>query len=212
MLPHCAVLEWLSLTDCFMPSFTMSEPLDHLQYACIQNCSLQSMELHAPNLTVFNYSEQDVPIVLGKFHKLTKAKIEVLSDSDNLDYTFSHLVRAMSNVEEISLRIHIENEARQFMTDSRCDFINLRHLSIEVLVDGDPGCSSGILRLASLLELTPSLEVFNLHQLFSLVALPGSGSRAPVRVVEKAMQRVDSQYGQDGRQGCDAKNKKDFKV
>ncbi|XP_044440183.1 putative F-box/LRR-repeat protein At3g28410 [Triticum aestivum] len=167
MLPHCAVLEWLSLTDCFMPSFTMSEPLDHLQYACIQNCSLQSMELHAPNLTVFNYSEQDVPIVLGKFHKLTKAKIEVLSDSDNLDYTFSHLVRAMSNVEEISLRIHIENEARQFMTDSRCDFINLRHLNIEVLVDRDPGCSSGILRLASLLELTPSLEVFNLHVLFN---------------------------------------------
>lgn len=38
---------------------------------------------------------------------------------------------------------------------------------MEVLVDGDPGCSSGILRLASLLELTPSLEVFNLHVLFN---------------------------------------------
>lgn len=34
---------------------------------------------------------------------------------------------------------------------------------MEVLVDGNPGCSSGILRLASLLELTPVLEVFNLH-------------------------------------------------
>ena len=57
------------------------------------------------------------------------------------------------------INIYIYFQARQFMTDSRCDFINLRHLSIEVLVDGDPGCSSGILRLASLLELTPSLDV-----------------------------------------------------
>ncbi|XP_047085180.1 putative F-box/FBD/LRR-repeat protein At1g78760 [Lolium rigidum] len=167
MLSQCVVLEWLSLTDCFISSFTMSEPLDHLKYACIQNCSLQSIQLDAPNLTVFEYSEKDVPIVLGKFHKLTKAKIEVLSDSDNLDYTFSHLVSTMPNVEEISLRLHIQNEARQFMTNNRCDFFNLRHLEIEVLVDGNPGCSSGILRLASLLELTPSLEVFNLHVLFS---------------------------------------------
>uniref|UniRef100_A0ACD5WUH2 Uncharacterized protein n=1 Tax=Avena sativa TaxID=4498 RepID=A0ACD5WUH2_AVESA len=110
MLSHRAVLEWLSLTDCFISFFTMSEPLDHLQYACIQNCSLQSIELHAPNLTVFEYSEQDIPVVLGKFHKLTKAEIEVLSDSDSLDYTFSHLVSTMPNMEEISLRLHIQNE------------------------------------------------------------------------------------------------------
>uniref|UniRef100_A0ACD5WSN6 Uncharacterized protein n=1 Tax=Avena sativa TaxID=4498 RepID=A0ACD5WSN6_AVESA len=167
MLSHRAVLEWLSLTDCFISFFTMSEPLDHLQYACIQNCSLQSIELHAPNLTVFEYSEQDIPVVLGKFHKLTKAEIEVLSDSDSLDYTFSHLVSTMPNMEEISLRLHIQNEAQQFMTNNICDFINLRHLNMEVLVGGNPGCSRGILRLASLLELTPSLEVFNLHVLFN---------------------------------------------
>lgn len=167
MLSHCTVLECLSLTDCFITSFTMSEPLDHLQYVCIQNCSLQSMELHAPNLTVFEYSEQEIPVVLDKSHKLTKANIEVLSDSDDLDYAFSHLVSAMPNVEEISLRLHIETEARWFMTNNPCDFVCLRHLHMEVLVDGNPGCSSGILRLASLLELTPVLEVFNLHVLFN---------------------------------------------
>jgi hypothetical protein len=56
------------------------------------------------------------------------------------------------------------------MTNNRCDFFNLRHLEIEVLVDGNPGCSSGILRLASLLELTPSLEVFNLHVSYCLLS------------------------------------------
>lgn len=61
------------------------------------------------------------------------------------------------------INIHLYFQARWFMTNNPCDFVCLRHLHMEVLVDGNPGCSSGILRLASLLELTPVLEVFNLH-------------------------------------------------
>ncbi|KAM0846984.1 hypothetical protein ACQ4PT_055313 [Festuca glaucescens] len=86
MMSHCAVLEWLSLTDCFIPSFTMSEPLDHLQYTCIQNCSLQSIELHAPNLTVFEYSEQNAQQFMAKercdFVNLRHLDMEALFNSE----------------------------------------------------------------------------------------------------------------------------------
>lgn len=43
------------------------------------------------------------------------------------------------------------------------DFIHLRYLKMDIHLHGQVECSSGLLRLVSLLEVTPLLEEMELH-------------------------------------------------
>ncbi|CAL5010628.1 unnamed protein product [Urochloa decumbens] len=162
VLSACALLEHIRLSDCLLAGFTLCQQLVHLQHFTIENCYVKSMELHATNLISFHFQQREMPVILDELLLLKEATIETMSGSDNLDYSFSTLLNAMPNLERLSLSLYMIRETKGWAVSPR-DFIHLRYLKMEIHLHGQVECSSGLLRLVSLLEVAPLLEEMELH-------------------------------------------------
>ncbi|CAL5008029.1 unnamed protein product [Urochloa decumbens] len=162
VLSACALLEHIRLSDCVLAGFTLCQQLVHLHDFTIENCYLKSMELHATNLISFQFQQREMPVILDELLLLKEASIEIMSAKDNLDYSFSTLLNAMPNLERLNLSLFMRRETKGWAVSPR-DFIHLRYLKMEIHLHGQVECSSGLLRLVSLLEVAPLLEEMELH-------------------------------------------------
>ncbi|XP_073363483.1 uncharacterized protein [Aegilops tauschii subsp. strangulata] len=146
LLPACSMLEWLSIVGCTLRSLTASQPLPQLRYLCVHYC-------------------YDV-------HKLEEVTIKFPTwRSDLFDYAFAD--HGMANVPKLSVELAIDAEfvmvvcayVMQVPGCAKCPskFVNLKHLILSVDVLARDSRTSGILRLACLLELSPVLKHLELH-------------------------------------------------
>ncbi|XP_039853137.1 uncharacterized protein LOC120711612 [Panicum virgatum] len=103
-----------------------------------------------------------MPVILDELLLLKEANIEVTSGKDSLDYSFNTLLNAMPNLERLNLSLFMRRETKGWVVSPR-DFIHLRYLNMEIHLHGQVECSSGLLRLVSLLEVAPLLEELELH-------------------------------------------------
>ncbi|KAF0896075.1 hypothetical protein E2562_018190 [Oryza meyeriana var. granulata] len=173
LLPECAVLEWLSLTYCSLHchDLIIRQPLEQLRYLRVLQCRLQKLQLQAPNLTEFEFTNQQVPLVLGDCINMSMASVELLLLSDDFDYICTKLPVALPHVRDrLTVGTAIRTEAL-VLTKAGAVFANLRHLILNVTIHGCPQASTGVLRLAYLLDLAPVLEELELHMY--CVSAPG---------------------------------------
>lgn len=162
LLPECSVLEWLSITLCRLVGLSISQQLSRLLFLRVKHCRLQELHVHAPKLTTFEFADHIIPIVLDESLNISEATIELFSLSDCFDYVFSNLINAFSQVQSLSINFKVKTEMQGFVKNpSRMTY--LRRLVLKVDISGWPETSSGILRLAYLLELAPVLEDLVLH-------------------------------------------------
>jgi hypothetical protein len=165
LLMECDALEWLSLTFCSLQhcDLVIHQPLQRLRYLRVLHCRLQKLELQAPNLTEFEFANHQVPLVLGDCVNMSMASVGLLLPSDGFDYACTKLPVALPHVcDRLTLSMAIRTEAPLLMKGGSV-FANLRHLILNVDIDGCPKASTGVLRLACLLELAPVLEELELH-------------------------------------------------
>uniref|UniRef100_A0A0D3HNK3 F-box domain-containing protein n=1 Tax=Oryza barthii TaxID=65489 RepID=A0A0D3HNK3_9ORYZ len=167
LLLECDALEWLSLTFCSLQHRDLviqhQQPLQRLRHLRVLHCRLQKLELQAPNLTEFEFANHQVPLVLGDCVNMSMASVGLLLPSDGFDYACTKLPFALPHVcDRLTLSMAIRTEAPLLMKGGSM-FANLRHLILNVDIDGCPKASTGVLRLACLLELAPVLEELELH-------------------------------------------------
>ncbi|KAL6651756.1 hypothetical protein ACP70R_010681 [Stipagrostis hirtigluma subsp. patula] len=167
LLPECNVLEWLTLTDCSLhPYLIIRQPLQRLWYLRVLRCRLQKLELQAPNLTEFEFTNYPVPFVLGDCLKMSMASIILLSPLHAFGYVCTELPNALPHVQDrLYISLKIRTETREFVKGSSV-FTNLRHLNLKVDIVGCPQTGTGVLQLACLLELAPLLEELELHMYY----------------------------------------------
>lgn len=162
LFPQCAVLEWLSIIKCRLVGLSIGQELSRLQYLCVKFCSLQRLDIQAPNLTTLVFSDSMVPIMLHDPLNISEATISLFSSSDCFNYVFTDVVNALSHVHSLSINFRIETKVQGFVKNPT-RLTNLRHLTLKIDIAGWPEAAGGILRLAYLLELAPVLEGFVLH-------------------------------------------------
>ncbi|KAM3196656.1 hypothetical protein ACQJBY_072388 [Aegilops geniculata] len=165
LLPAFSVLEWLSITRCTLHSFSASQPLGRLRYMCVQYCHMHELEVQAPKLAKFEFASFEVhPVfVLDECVDIQEVTVTVLTEEDVFDYAFAKLpAGGMSYARKLSMQIAIDTQVLQF-AGCPSSFINLNHLILTMHVRVRYDSTSGILRLASLLELAPVLEQLELH-------------------------------------------------
>lgn len=162
LLPKCAVLEWLSLRKCRLDELSIGQELSRLHHLQVQCCTLQKLDVRAPNLSVFVFAGLMIPILLGEPVKISEATVDLVTSSDCFSYVFSDLVDALSHVRSLSISFQIETKVINFVK-SRTRLTNLRRLVLKIDIGGSPEVTGGILRLAYLLELAPTLEELVLH-------------------------------------------------
>lgn len=167
LLPAFSVLEWLSITRCTLHSLSTFQPLGRLRYMCVQYCEMHELEVQAPNLAKFEFACFEVhphPLfVLDECVDIQEVTVTVLTEEDLFDYAFAKLpAGGMSYARKLSMRIAIDTQVLVF-AGCPSSFINLKHLLLTMHVRVHYDSTSGILRLASLLELAPVLEQLELH-------------------------------------------------
>ncbi|KAJ1275743.1 hypothetical protein BS78_05G159500 [Paspalum vaginatum] len=163
LLPKCEVLEWLSLTQCSLQDLSICQPLHRLRYLRVQHCRLPKLHVQAPNLTEFELTDYPIPIVLGECLNLSKPTIMLLSSSDCFDYVFAELPGVLCHVQHrLSVNMTIRTKTQGFVAGG-ARFNNLKHLILNLDVQGFNDTSNWIIRLASLLQLAPILEELELN-------------------------------------------------
>ncbi|KAM3370642.1 hypothetical protein ACQJBY_018152 [Aegilops geniculata] len=159
---ECAVLEWLSITKCRMVGLSIGRELSRLQYLCVKICSLQKLDIQAPNLTTLVFADLMVPIMLHEPLKISEATISLLSASDCFNYVCTDVVNALPHVQSLSIYFQMNTKVQGFVKNPT-RLTNLRHLTLEINIGGRPEAPGGVLRLAYLLELAPLLEDLVIH-------------------------------------------------
>ncbi|WVZ87746.1 hypothetical protein U9M48_034337 [Paspalum notatum var. saurae] len=171
LFPECSVLEWLSITLCKLVGLTISQHLSRLFFLRVKYCNLQELNVHAPNLSTFEFAANLIPsIVLGELLNISEATIYLFSCLDCFDYVFSKLLNnGFSHVQSLTINLTIKTEvcsldnetgifAVQGFVKNPFRMTFLRRVVLKVDISGWSGSSAGILRLAYLLELAPILE------------------------------------------------------
>ncbi|CAO2174215.1 unnamed protein product [Urochloa humidicola] len=163
LLPQCDALECLSLTWCSLQHLCICQPLQRLRYLRVQHSGLQKLDVRAPNLTELELTDYPVPVMLGECPNLLVAKIMLLSSSDCFDYVSAELPGVLSHVKgKLSVNMKIRTEMGGFAAGT-ARFNNLKHLILNLDVQGRTDTGSGIIRLALLLGLAPVLEELELN-------------------------------------------------
>ena len=109
LLLSCALLESINIEWCdSLSSLLIGQELCRLQYLRVRHCELKMIELHAPNLTKFEFDDYVMQTVLSDSSKLSEAMLvsdlRVLDGYDDvLDYMFTELPTALPHVHTLLL-------------------------------------------------------------------------------------------------------------
>ncbi|XP_048557636.1 uncharacterized protein LOC125538425 [Triticum urartu] len=152
---------WLKL-----PLSFSGQKLCRLQYLRVRHCELDMIDLHAPNLTKFEFDDHPMQTVLTQSSKLSEAifvsNLRVLDGYDDvLDYIFTELPTALPHVHTLLLLLTV-NQVERFSNTHDC-FMTLRHLNMNLDIFLGPYDDSWVMGFVNLLELAPLLEELELH-------------------------------------------------
>ncbi|KQJ85454.1 hypothetical protein BRADI_5g27140v3 [Brachypodium distachyon] len=166
LLLSCALLESLSIEWCSLSSLCVQQELCQLQYLRVHGCDLEMIELHAPNLTRFEFDDDLRQIMLTKSWKLSEATFvsnrRALPPYDyDLDLLFYELAPALPLLHELFVLLNVDQVL--MFSNTQTSFINLRHLNVNLDIFFDPLDTSWVMGLVYLLELSPVLEGLELH-------------------------------------------------
>uniref|UniRef100_J3MEE6 At1g61320/AtMIF1 LRR domain-containing protein n=1 Tax=Oryza brachyantha TaxID=4533 RepID=J3MEE6_ORYBR len=165
-LPKCPALEWLKIRMCSqLHILHASEPLPRLKFLFVQDCEINKIELHAPNLTTFKYRGRfKVIIALHECLKLKTASIASPIE-DNLEYVFTGLPAGLPHVDRLHVDVSVNTQIPGF-TRPAIKFINLRLLIMKISFGfAKRFGKNAVLQLAYLLEAAPYLEGLHLDML-----------------------------------------------
>ncbi|CAL4948032.1 unnamed protein product [Urochloa decumbens] len=109
LLLKCPSLEWLSIQLCpQLHDLHADEPLERLKFLCVQYCAINRIELHAPNLTSFEYrGGSKVHFALNKCLKLKTASIK-FNVEENLEYVFTEIPNGLPYVEALHVELTVK--------------------------------------------------------------------------------------------------------
>ena len=113
LLLSCALLESINIEWCdSLSSLLIGQELCRLQYLRVRHCELKMIELHAPNLTKFEFDDYVMQTVLSDSSKLSEAifvsNLRVLDGYDDvLDYMFTELPTALPHVHTLLLLLTV---------------------------------------------------------------------------------------------------------
>lgn len=167
LLLSCALLESLSIKWCFLSgrSICIGQELRRLQYLHVRAYGLEMIELHAPNLTKFEFDDCVHKVALSESLKLSEAtflsNFRGIEIDYKLDRTFHKLPTALPHLHKLFLLLDI-NQVRTF-SDTQIRFITLRYLNMNLDIFSDPQDTSWVTGLVNLLETAPLLEELELH-------------------------------------------------
>ncbi|KAF7012565.1 hypothetical protein CFC21_026741 [Triticum aestivum] len=167
LLLSCALLESINIEWCdSLSSLLIGQELCRLQYLRVRHCELKMIELHAPNLTKFEFDDYVMQTVLSDSSKLSEAifvsNLRVLDGYDDvLDYMFTELPTALPHVHTLLLLLTV-NQVERFSNTRDC-FMTLRHLNMNLDIFLGPYDDSWVMGFVNLLELAPLLEELELH-------------------------------------------------
>lgn len=110
LISKCHVLEWLSIQSCNqLHNLHVSEPLCRLQCLSIQGCHLQRMELHAPNLTTFEYDGSLALVTLNECSNIKASTIR-LFDEKTLQNILTGIPSVLPHVETLYVEVHVKTQ------------------------------------------------------------------------------------------------------
>uniref|UniRef100_I1QAC7 F-box domain-containing protein n=1 Tax=Oryza glaberrima TaxID=4538 RepID=I1QAC7_ORYGL len=165
-LVKCPALEWLTIRMCSqLHNLYAPELLPRLTFLCVQDCAIDKIDVHAPNLTTFKYRGcLKVIIALRECLKLKTASI-VSPIEDNLYYIFTELPNELPHVERLHVNVFVKTQIPGF-TQAPHKFINLRHLTMRITYEiAKRFGRNTVLQLAYFLEAAPFLVDLHLNML-----------------------------------------------
>lgn len=111
LLLKCSALEWLTIRMCSqLHNLYAPEPLPRLAFLCVQDCAIDKIDVHAPNLTTFKYRGRfKVVIALRECLKLKTASIASPIE-DNLYYIFTELPNGLPHVERLHVNVFVKTQ------------------------------------------------------------------------------------------------------
>jgi hypothetical protein len=111
LLLKCSALEWLTIRMCSqLHNLYAPEPLPRLAFLCVQDCAIDKIDVHAPNLTTFKYRGHfKVVIALRECLKLKTASIASPIE-DNLYYIFTELPNGLPHVERLHVNVFVKTQ------------------------------------------------------------------------------------------------------
>ncbi|KAM3299202.1 hypothetical protein ACQJBY_040601 [Aegilops geniculata] len=168
LLLSCALLEHINIEWCSsLSSLGIGQELRRLQYLRVRHCKLEMIELHAPNLTKFEFDEDLAQIVLSDCLRLSEAtfvsnmRTREFSDYDFDDLAFTFTELALPHVQKLFLLLNFDQVLR--FSENQTSFINLRHLNMNLELGWDPYDDSWAMGFLNILELAPLLEELEMH-------------------------------------------------
>lgn len=115
LISKCHVLEWLSIQSCNqLHNLHVSEPLCRLQCLSIQGCHLQRMELHAPNLTTFEYDGSLALVTLNECSNIKASTIR-LFDEKTLQNILTGIPSVLPHVETLYVEVNVKTQVWLFL-------------------------------------------------------------------------------------------------
>ncbi|CAL5009926.1 unnamed protein product [Urochloa decumbens] len=181
LLLNCPSLEDLEVIACSgVTDLNIPHQLDKLRHLVISNMRIQMVELHVPNLSRFGYNGGTaIPIVLHGCSKLQKATLtfhRTWLEEDN-NKVLGHVFHGIPSISAVKvLHVHASmhtnypvwsSQVHTLTTRPACMFLNLRHLTYEILFfTKAPNRYSGILQLSQYLAFAPQLETLELHMAY----------------------------------------------
>ncbi|XBI96910.1 hypothetical protein VPH35_033126 [Triticum aestivum] len=158
LLLSCAVLESINIERCSsFSSLHIRQELYRLQYMRVRHCKLEIIELHAPNLTEFEFDEDLTLIVLSDCLRLSEEtfvsnmRTQEFNDYDFEDLAFTFTELALPHVQKLFLLLNFDQVLR--FSENQTSFINLRHLNLNLELAWDPYDDSLAMGFLNILEL-----------------------------------------------------------
>uniref|UniRef100_A0A0E0R3P7 F-box domain-containing protein n=1 Tax=Oryza rufipogon TaxID=4529 RepID=A0A0E0R3P7_ORYRU len=171
LISKCHVLEWLSIQSCNqLHNLHVSEPLCRLQYLSIQGCHLQRMELHAPNLTTFEYDGSLALVTLNECSNIKASTIR-LFDEKTLQNILTGIPSVLPHVETLYVEVHVKTQMSGF-TQSPLKFTQLKCLTLEITFERGSFDRNSVFQLTNLFVAAPFLEDLYLDMYCSLNRCP----------------------------------------
>ncbi|KAK3147647.1 hypothetical protein QOZ80_3BG0285080 [Eleusine coracana subsp. coracana] len=165
-LLKCPSLEWLSIRYCSqIHNLHPAEPLQQLKFLCVQDCAIDKIELHAPNLATFEYrGGSAVLFALNKCLKLKTVSIAFLVE-ENLAYVFTGLPNGLPHIESLHVEVTVKTQIHGF-TKAPLKFVYLKHLTMKITFSSAKRFGkNAVLQLAYILEAAPFLADLHLDML-----------------------------------------------
>ncbi|RLM61783.1 hypothetical protein C2845_PM14G02050 [Panicum miliaceum] len=136
---------------------------------------MKMVEFHVPNLSHFEYKGTAIPIMLHGCSRLQKATLNFYQtwlEEDN-NKVLGHVFHGIPSVSSAKvLHVHANmytnfpvwsSQVHTLITRPACMFLNLRHLTYEIInFTRDPNSHSGLLQLSQYLAFAPQLQTLEL--------------------------------------------------